>query len=414
MKILSASYLLPIFSPPIREGAVVIDKEKIVETGPRKKIEKKYPTASREEFDNAVLMPGLVNADSHLELSSLEGTTSPSFIDWFFACLEHQQKITPEERRRNIQEGSQRLLRSGTTCIGDVGGYTGIVSDIAETPLRMVLFPEIMTSAGESISDHYQASLEIVEEILSRQSERITAGIAPYSAYTLSRHLLKIIAVHARQTKIPVKIHAATSFAEMQFFFESRGEIAEALFPRLGWTDSLPPAHRKTPIEFLHSIGFLESAPILVGCPHLSDKDLPLLVRSKSKVVWRPRVQKYFQLGETPVSKIQKAKIPLGLGTNGLGGRHSLSLWDEMRAVKAACTAEDLIRLATEGGARVLGLQDQIGTIEKGKKADLICVKIPLSLVKSRSRAALFQHLVDQTTEKEILATYIDGQSIKV
>jgi len=401
VKLLSASYVLPIASDPIPEGAVLIEDAIVREVGPASRLRKKYPEAKEEPHNNAALLPGLVNCDTALEFPPLDGTgREPNFIDWFLARLECRQQIRPEERRAHITQGLRRLLSSGTTCVGDVGDYAGSLPTFGDSPLRLTLFAEILTSAEASVQDRYQAALAIVEEL--RKSERLQAGLAPYSAYTLSRNLLKVIASQAGQMKIPLKIHAAESFAEMQFFYESSGEIAERLFPKLGWVESLPPPHRKTPIQFLEAIGLLEGSPILIGCLHLADGDLDLLTKRRCRVVWLPRLQKHLKLGEFPVKKLKG--VPIGLGTDG----STLSLWDEMREALPRCNAKELLRMATLEGAQVLGRGDEIGSLEAGKKADLIAVKIPPSL----KPAQICNHLVEKTTEREILSVWINGKKI--
>lgn len=410
MKLLSASYLLPICDDPILEGAVVVDDGKILEAGPLSKIRKKYPDAAHEEFNNAVLMPGLVNTDTHIELLSLDDEgREPNFIDWFFARLEFKQRLTPEERRANLSDGIRRLLRSGTTTVADVGDYTGTLSYLSDLPIRMTLFPEILTSAEADVQDRYQASLTLIEEIISKQSPRLKAGIAPYSAYTVSKNLLKVVAQQA--TQIPIKIHAAESFAEMQFFFESTGEIADRLFPRLGWTGSLPPPHRKTPIQFLDSIHLLSNRSLLVGCLHLAEGDLQTLIKCQTPVILTPRRQKYLKLGEIPMAKLKKTKVPLGLGTDGPGSKQSLSLWDEMRLLaEGSLKQEEVLEIATLGGAAVLGLEKEIGSIEPGKRADLIAIRISPKIPKKE----LIPHLIDRTTEREISSVFIDGEKIRI
>lgn len=409
MKLFSAATLLPIAGRPIPEGAIAVEDGKIVEVGARKNLLKKYCDTIEEEFDHAVLMPGLVNTDTHLEYLSFQGSgREPNFIDWTLETLDYRFAAQPAERRRNATEGVQKLLHAGTVTAADSGRYVGSLASFQAAPLKLHLFPEILTSAEGEVMDDYQSSLNLVDEIRALRSPRLGAGLHPYAAYTLSRHLLKVVASQAREWGIPLKIHAAESFAEMQLFHEATGEIAERLFPRLGWEEASPPLHRKTPIEFLDSIGFLEAAPIVVGGLHLGENDLAILARRNCKVVWRPRTEAHLKLGSLPYQKLKKAKVPVGLGTDGIGSRFSLSLWDEMRTVGEVLPPEELLEIATIGGARVLGCDGEIGSLEAGKRADLIAVKIPARL----KTGEIAQHLVCETTEREILAVFVDGQKI--
>ncbi len=403
VKLLSAQFVLPIAGDPIPDGAVAVEDGKIAQVGPRKEILKEYGGSVAHEFDHAVLMPGLVNADTRLELLSFDGKGQNGFVDRLLARMEFAQRINTSDCRANIREGIGQLLRSGATSAGDVGRYTGTIPLFVEAPLRWVLFPEVLTSTHPTTTENYQSVLANLDEIVQRQSERLAAGLSPFSAYTLSKNLLMVLAREAEGRKIPLKIRVSESFAEMQFFFESAGEIVEKLFPKLGWQEAAPPAHRKTPIQFLDAIGFLESRPILIGCLHLAEADYEILQRRKCKVVWKPRADRRFNAGKAPVRKWLKAELPIGLGTE---GSDSLSLWDEMRAALELCPAGDLLKMATLGGARVLGRDREIGSLEAGKKADLIAVKLPRS-VKS---ADLAKQLVERTTE--VLAVFVDGEKI--
>jgi len=415
VKALVAAHLLPISQPPIKDGALVIDDAKIVAIGERQKILSKYPNAAVEDFSHCILMPGLVNAHTHLELLFDEETgQTPQFLDTLLARWKYRERLSPTDRRRAIEEGVRQLLLSGTTSVGDVGNYVGVVPNTLQSPMRMVLFPELSVGK-ESPADAYQAVLSQVDEILEAKSPRIHAGIAPYSAYTLSRPLLKILARQARDLKIPLKIHAAESFAEMQLFYEASGEIVEKLFPAIGWEEVSPPALRKTPIQHLESIGFLEGKPTLVGCNHLAEPDIAILKRTGTKVIHSPRSNALFKLGAPPIEKLRKAKVPIGIGTDGNISRHSLSLWDEMRYLQDHSTkdshpsADDLLQMATLEGARALGLEEKVGSLEPGKEADLIAVRLP----KEKTPKDLPKWLVSNVTPQEITAVYIAGQKIK-
>ena len=403
MKLLTASYVLPITSDPISDGAVALEGETLISVGRQKDLKKKFPTAEVQEYPDAVLMPGLVNADTRLELLSFDGQGREGFVDRLLARMEFAQRISTVDRRANIREGIPQLLRSGTTCAGDVGKYTGTIPLFVEAPLRWMLFPEVLTSAHPSTTENYQSVLANLDEIIQKQSARLAAGLAPFSAYTLSKNLLMVLAREAEAKKIPLKIRVSESFAEMQFFYESTGEIVEKLFPKLGWQEAAPPAHRKTPVQFLEAIGFLANQPILIGCLHLAEADYEILQKRKCKVVWTPRADKRLNTGKAPVRKWLKAELPIGIGTD---GADSLSLWDEMRAAHELCPAGEVLRMATLGGARVLGRDREIGSLEAGKKADLIAVKIPRSL----KAADLAKQLVERTTE--VLAVFVDGAQI--
>ena len=418
MKILTAPFLIPISKPSLKDGALVLDEGKIIDLGPKDKIFAKYPDAIVEDFPNSVLMPGLVNAHAHLDLLFFNTAKDVpiDFFNWLVTGWNHRKTLTPTHRRQCLEEGTRQLLQCGTTCVGDAGQFVGIIPQAAKCSMRMVLFPEILTGGESAIQEIYDSVFSQLEEIQGKNSNRLSAGLAPYAAYTLSKHLLKILTRQTRELKIPLKIHVAETFQEMQFFFESSGDIAERLFPAMGWVNQLPPEHRKTPILYLESIGFLENAPTLVGCNHLSETDLQVLVKSGSKVVHSPRSNAHLKLGNPPLKKLSALGVPIALGTDGAGSLYSLSLWDEMRTIQDHYPKADqpkpleLLTMATLNGARALGLDHRVGSLTPGKEADFIAIHAP----KDVSLTDLPEWLIAHVTEREIGAVFIEGKRVKV
>jgi cytosine/adenosine deaminase-related metal-dependent hydrolase len=273
-----------------------------------------------------------------------------------------------------------------------------------------------MVSGGdEAALDGFEGAFSQVDEILDSKSTRLGGGLAPYAAYTLSRHLLKILSQHARELRIPFKIHVAETFSEMQFFYESSGEIAEKIFPALGWGNQLPPEHRKTPIQYLESIGFLEGAT-LVGCNHLAEGDLQMIAKRRARVVHSPRSNARLKLGTPPIRKLRELGVRVALGTDSSGALYSLSLWDEMRYIlnhypeAEQPSADDLLKMATIEGAKALGLGDRIGTLEDGKEADLIAVRLTPEFDPKKLASSLIQN----TTDREIAAVFVEGKKVKL
>ncbi len=417
MKILTARFVLPISGPILENAAVCVEDERIVDLGDQTAIRAKYPSSEVEDFPHAALLPGLINAHTHLDLLHYQGTgETPDFFNWLVGGWDHRKKLTPTDRRHCLDEGIRQMLRSGTTAVGDAGQYVGVIAQVVNSPMRMVLFPEILTGGDTNIMEGYEGAFSQVDEILGTHASKVGAGIAPYAAYTLSRHLLKILSQQARALRIPIKIHVSETFSEMQFFYESSGEIAEKLFPRMGWSNQLPPEHRQTPVQYLDSIGFLENAPTLVGCNHLADPDLQTLARTKTKIVHAPRANAHLKLGRPPIKKLQALQVPVALGTDGTAGLYSLSLWEEMRYIHdhypeaEQPTANEILRMATWDSARALGISDRVGTIEKNKEADLIAVRFP----KEATAADLAKQLIAHTTDRDIAAVFVEGKRVKL
>lgn len=424
MKLLFAKFILPISSDPIENGGILIDQGEIKEVGKSESLLQKYSSIEREDLGETVLMPGLINAHCHLELSLApkydpkefqELNGEPNFIRWLLTMSQYQDNLKPEEKRNAIQKGIDQLIKNGTTTVGDLTTYEGALKLYDQSGLRVVTYPEIMTIHKAVSQDRFESALAMVDEVVGSNHPRIQIGLAPFAPYTVSKNLLKILFQHVKQLQIPIQIHASQSFAEMEFFYDSKGDVANLLFPKAGWGDNLPPPYQKTPIQYLHSIGFLQIRPALVGCVHLGPTDLSQIAESQSSIIHCPKVSETLRLGSAPLLKILHHQIPVGLGTEHLGCNSSLSIWDEMRKVwelkgKAESTlhAKEILKMATLGGAYALGLEKKVGSLEKGKKGDLLAVQVSLDTTLQN----LQEQIIQQTTSDQIFKKWIAGKEI--
>lgn len=391
MKLYLSKYILPITSDPLENAAMLVHKGRIHHVGDSEKLKKKYAEAEIIDLGNSILMPGLVNAHTHLELSKSEpyqwlDYADPSgeanFIRWLIAISKYQDSLTPEDKRNALNQGLASFRKSGTTALGDITSYDGSFQSYEQSGLRVVSFAEVMNINQKASQDRFETALAFIDEVMSADHPKIKAGLAPFAPYTLSKNLLKIFYQHLKTLQIPLQIHTSQSFAEMEFFYDSKGDIANILFPYIGWGDKLPPPHQKTPIQYLSSIEFLQIKPALVGCVHMGPTDLALIANSGSSIVYTPKVDSTLRLGQVPLAKIIAHNIPTGLGSESLACNSTLSIWDEMRKVLELhasdaehVTPQHVLTMGTLGGAHNLGLQKEIGSLEKGKLADFIVLE---------------------------------------
>ena len=324
MEIITAKYFLPMTNGGnvITNGAIAIELGKIMATGTIDELKEKYPDSEIKSYPDSVLMPGLINAHCHLDLIAFfeAGNMDNSnifpkqedFTENLIASIDFKYDANPEQVIIGAQKGISRLIETGTTCLGDVTHFEGIFELIDNSGMRAVIFPEVVAGRAEAAQQRFEIALALAEKYSDLSDDRVQVGIAPYAAYLLSRNLLKIISRHAKDSSIPVMIHAAESFAEMEFFFDSEGPIATEVFPSLGWND-LPPAQRKTPIAYLADIGFFEAPTMVVGGLHLSGSDFPTLARHLVRVVWCPTMNNVMKHGKFPYKKLSEHGIPLEL-----------------------------------------------------------------------------------------------------
>lgn len=423
MKLLLSKFILPINSDPIENGAIAIEEDQIVEIGSAENLIQKYSAAEQESLGETVLMPGLVNAHCHLELTKApkydpsdfqDLSGEANFIRWLIKISKYQDALKPEEKRNAIQAGFQSIQKEGITTVADLTTYEGSLRLYDDSQLRVVTYPEIMTIHRSISQDRFESALAMVDEVAGSNHPRISVGLAPFAPYTVSKNLLKILYQHIKQLQIPVQIHASQSFAEMEFFYDSKGDVANFLFPEAGWGENLPPPYQKTPIQYLNSIDFLQIRPALVGCVHLGPTDLEQIANSQSSIIHCPRVNETLHLGSAPIGKMLEHKIPVALGSEHLGCNSTLSVWDEMRKVLSLrekselITPQEILKMGTLGGAYTLGLEKKIGSLEKGKIADLIAIAI----LSETTAQNLEEQIIQQTTSKQVLKKWIGGKEI--
>lgn len=425
MELISAKYLLPMNGEPIQNGAMVIEDGKIIEVGKTDDLVRHYPQAKKEDFPQHALMPGLINAHTHLDMGGHKNypfdpvrTLVPevNFVEWLLSSLEYKKSFSSEIIRGAISEGIASMVESGTTCVGDMGSFEGIFQILSEAGLRGVVFPEIINYDRFATQDLYESALALVEKYQENETDLIRVGLAPYSPYTLSRNVLKVLASYCRSVKLPLMIHAAESFSEMEFFYNASGDMATRLFPQIGWGEQLPPAFCKTPIAYLEEIDFLKSQPILVGCVQTTPDDHERIVKSQTKVILTPRSNHYLKLGEAKLNSLHKKGAVIALGTDGLPSVNNFSLWEEMRFThetfmkgkETSLAAEDLIKMVTINAAKVLGLDQQVGSLEADKQADYIAVKVD-----SEMKGDIYQSLIQNTKSYHIHKVVVHGVSLK-
>lgn len=423
MKILSAKYLLTMSSDPLVDGAVAIEGDEIVDVGREEYLLKRYPNAQHEYYPECVIMPGLINCHTHLDMSLHQNfendpvrnqNSQVNFVDWLLGCIRYKKLVTSAQQAQAVDWAVEQCIQNGTTCVADMSTYEGIVPLLEQKHLRAVLFPEVMSVGTDAAKDLFESAMAIIEKYLDCDSDLVSVGAGPYSPYMLSRNLLRIMSQYSRSSCIPLMTHVAESFSEMEFFHNSTGDIATKLFPCIGW-DELPPEHQKTPVQHLSQIGFLDAAPLLVGCTQVSPKDLDHVAQSGSKIVLTPRSHMNLQQGKAPFKDINDRRILTVLGTDGIPSVETLSLWDEMRAfVKQHADAVhlsgfDVLSMVTSHAAKALGLEEEVGIIEKGRKADIILIDtttIP-------SNDDFFMSLVQGVTSYHIKTVIIGGQVVK-
>lgn len=376
--IYAASWLINPDAPPVAGGALLVRDGMIAETGTLSALRSKHP-ATVIDYPGSAILPGFVNAHTHLELTHFPSWRLRSavdynprrFTDWIIQLIKISRGLTPEDYPPSIHEGIRMCLESGTTAVGDIVTNPALADHYYQSPLAGRLYFEVL---GQD-SNHFHTKLAAaVAATEPHKSGNMTTGLSPHSPYTIGHDYLTDIRNAALPQALPLAIHLSESHTEADFMCDGTGELVSEFFPFVGWQRFLGAPARCSSAELFERHGLLTPSTLAVHCVHVSAADARLLKSSGAHVVLCPRSNDLLDVGRAPVALFKKLGIPLALGTDSLASNNSLSLWDELRFAlnlfADELTEHDLLRMVTAGGADALGLSSTLGTLETGKRAD--------------------------------------------
>lgn len=374
-RIYTARYLLPISSAPVEDGALLVQAGRIAAVGRRDAVRRLAPHALGTDFGDAILLPPLVNAHTHLELTSYpdwaqavgETRQPSSFVDWILQVVRIKRSLPLDAFAGSLAEGIRRSLRAGTGAVGDILSYFPARKAYAGCPLHGRSFLEVLGRSAE----RWDPLLESVERILDQAlSGPIGLGLSPHSPYTLAEGYLHQAFDLARRRHLPATIHLAESADETAFLASMDGPLAERFYPLVGWGKLLPPAAGLSPVRYLQACGGLHPGVMLVHGVHVDEDDIALIADHGAPVVLCPRSNARLDVGRAPLAGYLAADALLALGTDSMASNDSLSIWDELAFARQwfgdAGTPQQLLTMATLGGARALGLAGEIGSLQAG------------------------------------------------
>ena len=404
--ILLARKLLPITGPPVDNGALVIKGKVIEDMGARKDVLKRHPGERVVDLGGRLVMPGLVNPHTHLDLSNLKGLVEgKDFFDWIFSLVEQRRRLGSRGLAGSIKGSLRELLSTGTTCIGDISSTDKALPVIVKSGIRAVSFLEVI-GPGNAGADEVFARLTGRLKGLGGKPGRITAGIAPHSPYSVSPKLIKQIAKFILSNNIRVAIHISETKDE-SLYLSGRPSGLDRYFRHFGWR-----GHKHTgegsSLQYLKGLG-IGSGLLAVHAVNLASGDIGLLKKSGASVVHCPRSNHLLRVGRARVGEMIKRGVNVALGTDSLASNIDLDLWEEMRFAYLVndLPAKTIIEMATINGARALGLGKVTGSLEPGKEADVIAVHTPAAMLDDPYRALLLG-----TRKGDVSATLVQGMPL--
>ncbi|HHT9120016.1 MAG TPA: amidohydrolase family protein [Candidatus Hypogeohydataceae bacterium YC41] len=379
---LRAAYILPRRDIIIEKGQVVISGSKIVEVGPS------LPEAGQGkviDLGHAAIIPGLINAHTHLELSDLQDKIPPpkSFTQWLGHIVAFRRRQAGRPLDYAVEKGVSFSLESGTTTIADISSTGDSLRILPNFPIRKRVFKEVICFEPEKVAAVMEEAIRELSDFKkacsgrSKSDDLCSAGLSPHAPYTACSKLYLGCALFAQGADLLLCTHICETQEEVEFLREGTGSFATMLrtLNMLGnWK-----APGMYPVEYLKAIGALKGHWLLVHCNYLTEKEIKIIGETAASVVYCPRSRKYFGHQEHPFRGLLSRGINVALGTDSLASNQSLSILDEMKFVHERYPALDpveIFSMATERGAKALRLEEKIGKLMPGMEADLTVIEL--------------------------------------
>lgn len=369
--------------PPIRDGAVLVDLAgRIAAIGPNPEIP--ADNTSPLDLGSAILLPGLVNTHTHLELTGFDrpegepmasgaGEWDDDFVDWIRTLLQRKAQRTPADFLEAARSGLRDCHAAGVTTVADTGDSGAAFHALSEAGGSGIAYLEVFGPDPRTVEANWSDYIGRLDALAPRATSRVRIGVSPHAPYSVSGPLYARAAAHAREKGMPLAVHLAESAAESELLVEGTGGFARMLKSR-----GIPlPGVGGTPVAWLDQHGVLGPRTLCIHTVRAGEQDIMTMRERGVSVAHCPRSNRAHGHGDAPLRRILEAGIPTGVGTDSVASVSPLDLMAEVRLARTlgGLTAEDALSLVTTGAARALGLQDEVGALMPGHWADLVAIR---------------------------------------
>jgi len=449
-KIYTARWVLPIVAAAINDGAIVINDSEIAAVGDRAAILRSFPGALVEDFGNAAILPGLINAHSHLELTVMRGLLEREehdFFAWLRKLTVARLQMTDEDLFVSAACGAIEAARAGITCLGDSSSFAvQSMRALSEVGLRAIVYQESFGPDPKLAEENVDKLREQLDGMQTLQTDFVRAGLSPHAPYTVSARQLEMISRLAVEETIPVMMHAAESASEKQFMLSGTGPFADGLRARgIDWQ-----APGTSTVRYLGDHGVLETKPLLAHCINVDEDDLQLIKNHGAGVAHCPKSNAKLGHGRAPFAQLIAHGLNLGLGSDSVASNNTSDILEEARfatllarsdrsdgsrprgggsgptvregvpnttndalanaRATAPLSATQALFAATIGGARALGLSDRIGALKEGMQADIAIVS--LDSIRQQPIRDPADALIFSSSGRDVLVTVVGGREV--
>lgn len=389
-------------------GAVAVQGGRIVAVGPEEEVASRFHPVEEVDCRDAAIIPGLVNGHGHAAMSLLRGLRDDLQLDvWLFGYM------LPVETRFVNEEfvhwgtllACAEMIRGGTTTFVDMYYFEDAVAAAAEQAGLRALCAETIMKLPTPDAESYDESLAYTRRFIERWRNhgRIIPALGPHSSYTTTPEILSEVRRMALEYRVPILIHLAETAHEV-------GEMLEEV--------------GLSPVAWVQAQGLFEGVPVIAAhCVHVDEGDIAILSRHQVGVVSNPSSNLKLASGIPPYRNLLRNHLAVGLGTDGCASNNDLNMWEEIRLATflakvtsgdpTALPARQALAMATIEGARALGLEEKIGSLEVGKQADIVVVDLSQPHTIPRYRVAednIYSQLVYTAGPSNVRHVLVDGR----
>lgn len=373
MIVYRASWIVPITSAPIRDGWLAVEEGRVRACGAGD-----APAGQDMHLGRVVILPGLVNAHTHFELSWMRGRVPPrddGMTGWVRRMI-GARRAAGRDDPIGIAAGVGEARAAGTALAGDVTNTLASVSAIKAAGLSAVIFYELI---GFNVADPWRMASEAMQAVRKVENDRVRGTVAPHAPYSVSPELFRDIGREVDARRTVSSVHAGESLEELEFLRDGTGPWRDTLRQLNAWSGAWKPPECG-PVAYLDRLGVLTDRMLVVHGVHLDDEELRRIRERGASIVTCPRSNAWIGVGDPPVERFYASGARVAVGTDSLASVGDLNLFNDLAALRRLAPTVPAARLldsATRAGAEALGFGGELGVLAPGARADVIAVAIP-------------------------------------
>lgn len=393
--------------PPVEAGAVLIAADgRITAVGPDAQVPTP-PGVQTERMEGTVLVPGLVNTHTHLELTGLgEDIREDDFPAWIQRLIALKAGRTPADFLAAARQGIRDCWAAGNTTVADTGDSGAVIEALADLGGSGIAYHEVFGPDPRLAGPALDGATQRLADLKRYVGPRVRIGISPHAPYSVSGPLYASVARFAAERNLPVAVHLAESEAETLLLAQATGGFARAWEAR---GIPLPALPGRSPVAWLDQHRVLTDRTLCIHAVRLEGDDLDTLSRRRVAIAHCPRSNRRHARRVAPLGEMLRRGLRVGLGTDSVASVSPLDLLEEAReaGVIGGLDAEATLRLATVDGARALGLDGEVGSLVPGKWGDLVSWDLPGAVDASRLAGTLLS-----LTRSAVRRTVLGGREV--